>query len=101
MMGLLNTLVRGKGINKFRLPNLPTLQFFKNVEGSRFPEHIPVTSIFGSKDWLTPWWSSVLRQDSHPLISNIHLRSVRSLDLSSDAQAFEAIRTHLERAVDR
>lgn len=99
MMGLLNTLIRGKGVDKLRLPNLPTLRFLKHVGDSQFPDHIPITSIFGSKDWLTPWWSSVLRQDTHPLISNIHLRSVRSLDLCSDAQAFEAVRQHLERAV--
>jgi len=98
LMGLLNTFIRGTGLHRLQFPNFPTTGFFDKEQAYPFPIDVPITSIFGSYDWLTPWWTSVLRQETHRSIKNIHLRSVRSLDLSSDTQAFEAIREHLDTA---
>ena len=95
IMGLLNTFIRGTGLQRLKFPNFPTIGFFDNEQPAPFPIDVPITSIFGSQDWLSPWWTSVLRQETHRSIKNIHLRSVRSLDLSSDAEAFEAVREHL------
>ena len=96
LMGLLNTFIRGTGLQSLKLPNFPTFRFFDEEHSCPFPIDVPITSIFGSQDWLSPWWTSVLRHETHRSIKNIHLRSVRSLDLSSDAQAFEAVREHLD-----
>ena len=96
LMGLLNTFLRGTGLQGLKLPNFPTPGFLKHDPSNLFPTDVPITSIFGSQDWLSPWWTSVLRTETQRAVTNIHLRSVRSLDLPSDAQAFEAIREHLD-----
>ena len=101
LMGLLNTFIRGTGLKRLKLPNLPTTGFIQRAQPERFPTDIPITSIFGSQDWLSPWWTSVIRQSDHHEMKNIHLRSVRSLDLTCDAQAFEAIRNHLDYATGK
>lgn len=100
-MGLLNTFIRGTGLKRLKLPNFPTSNFFHPNQTHPFPNEVPITSIFGAKDWLAPWWVSVLRLDGHPDITNIHLRNVRSLDLSSDSQSFEAVKKHLDRATEK
>ena len=79
----------------------PTTNFFHPRQSYSFPTDVPITSIFGAQDWLSPWWVSVLRLDNHPDVTNVHLRSVRSLDLSSDAQSFEAVKKHLNRATEK
>lgn len=99
-IGLLNTFIRGTGLQRLKFPNFPTSGFFGDGQSTSFPIDVPITSIFGTQDWLSPWWTSVLRQDTHCSIKNIHLRSVRSLDLSSDATAFEAVREHLARVTE-
>ena len=101
LMGLLNTFIRGTGLKRFKLPNFPTTNFFHPRQSYSFPTDVPITSIFGAQDWLSPWWVSVLRLDNHPDVTNVHLRSVRSLDLSSDAQSFEAVKKHLNRATEK
>lgn len=100
LMGLLYTFIRGTGWERLNTRNLPTTGLIQNAQTDRFPTDIPITSIFGSQDWLSPWWTSVIRQSNHRGIKNIHLRSVRSLDLTCDAQAFEAVRKHLDRATE-
>ena len=58
LMGLLNTFIRGTGLKKLKLPNFPTADFFSNKQPELFPTDVPITSIFGSQDWLSPWWTS-------------------------------------------
>ena len=76
LMGLLNTFIRGTGLKRFKLPNFPTTKFFHPHPPHSFPTDVPITSIFGAQDWLSPWWVSVLRLDNHPDVTNVHLRSV-------------------------
>lgn len=99
VLGLVNTLVDGTTLGHWRLPNLPTASFVKRLQSHPFPVNVPFTSIVGSQDWLTPWWTAVIREPHHPRITNIRLKSVRNQDLSSDSQAFDAIKSHLNQSI--
>ena len=68
----------------------------QHLPSESLPTHLPITSIYSTKDWMTPWWCSVLRTARNQSnIRNIQLRHVRHNEFTVDTIVFTEILQHL------
>ena len=67
-----------------------------HLPSESLPKHLPITSIYSTKDWMTPWWCSVLRTSpNQPNLRNVQLHHVRHADFTADSMVFAEVLKHL------
>lgn len=79
---------------------LPNSRVVKRLAEERWPEHIPLTSVYSRADLVCPHWCSVLHSEEEHL-HNVELRGLGHSELCWDPLVYQAVRDHLDRAVLR
>jgi hypothetical protein len=74
----------------------PSSQWLKHLPSESLPSHLPITSIYSTKDWMTPWWCSVLRTNSEQSnLRNVQMNRIAHSDFTVDTTVFAEILQHL------
>jgi len=77
---------------------LPRSRLVRDLGRDRFPEHIPLTSIFSKQDLVCPYWCSTLRPRGTSRMHNVAVTGIGHSQLAWDAGVYRHVRTALEEA---
>lgn len=79
---------------------LPRSRLVRDLGRDRFPDAIPLTSIYSKQDLVCPHWCSVLRPRGTTQMRNVAVEGIGHSQLAWDAGVYRHVRTALEEASD-
>ncbi|MEZ4323062.1 MAG: alpha/beta fold hydrolase [Myxococcota bacterium] len=77
---------------------LPRSRVVRDLGRDRFPNGVPLTSIYSKQDLVCPWWCSTLHARAGSTMKNIAVTGIGHSELAWDAGVYRHVRTALEEA---
>ena len=78
---------------------LPRSSLVRELAQEKFPDHIPLTSIYSRSDLICPWWCSVLRPGpGEDNLKNLEIPRIGHSDLVWAPSVYKAVRRRLTEA---
>lgn len=77
---------------------LPRSRLVRDLGRDRFPDDIPLTSIYSKQDLVCPWWCSTLHARGQSQMKNIAVTGIGHSQLAWDAGVYRHVKAALEEA---
>jgi triacylglycerol lipase len=74
---------------------LPNSRVIRRLNEERWPDNIPLTSIYSRSDIVCPYWCAQLRQEDDPQFTNLEIPSVGHSELAWDTAVYRQVLEHL------